>query len=235
MKLNGIRRISGRIVVLTGLHIGASKDSIEIGGMDQPIIKHPISKAPYIPGSSLKGKMRSLLEIYYFIDRKETREFLVGKKGEVGKEGGKPCGCGKRECPACVIFGAASDKKDTTLGPTRLIVRDAMLSEKDRLAFDRGELPMEVKYENTIHRVQGIALHPRPLERVPAGVSFDFSLAFKEFEGDDPELLDYVYKGLKLVELDALGGCSSRGCGQVRFDDLICDKQPVSLDGISLE
>lgn len=227
MKLNKIRRVSGRIVVLTGLHIGASKDSIEIGGMDQPIVKHPISKAPYIPGSSLKGKMRSLLEIYYFIN--------LSEKTRTDLNNGKPCGCGKRECPACVIFGAASDKKDTTLGPTRLLVRDAMLSEKDRLAFDRGELPMEVKYENTIHRVQGIALHPRPLERVPAGVSFDFNLAFKEFEDDDPEFLEYVYKGLKLVELDALGGCSSRGCGQVRFEGLICDGQDVSLDGISLE
>lgn len=224
MKLNKIRHISGSVTILTGLHIGAGKDSIEIGGMDQPIVKHPISGAPYIPGSSLKGKMRSLLEIYF--PSKDTAADL---------NKGKPCGCAQQSCPICVTFGTSSDKKDSTLGPTRLIVRDAMLSDKDRVSFEKGELPMEVKYENSIHRVKGVAENPRPLERVPAGVSFDFHLAFKEFEGDDPNLLDFVYKGLKLIELDALGGCSSRGCGQVRFDGLTCDGQPISLDGISLK
>lgn len=89
---------------------------------------------------------------------------------------------------------------------------------------------MEEKYENVIHRVKGTADHPRPLERVPAGVEFDFSISFKEFEGDDAGLLDYVYKGLKMIELDALGGNSSRGCGQVKFVDLQCDDQPLGAD-----
>jgi CRISPR-associated protein Csm3 len=66
-------------------------------------------------------------------------------------------------------------------------------------------------------------------------VSFDFSLSFKVFEGDDKSLLDYVYKGLRLIELDALGGCGSRGCGQVRFDNLKCDEQDVSLENVSLD
>ena len=230
MKLDSIKKITGIIKTVSGLHIGAGKDNMEIGGMDQPIIKNPITGAPYIPGSSLKGKMRALLEIYYFIDRPETRK-------DVASEKGLPCGCGKRDCPACVIFGPgpSSDKKTMETGPTRLIVRDAVLTSVDQEAFDKGALPMEVKYENIIHRVKGIAEHPRPLERVPAGVCFDFSMSFKVFEGDDAKLIDYVYKGLRLIELDALGGCGSRGCGQVRFENLDCNGQSVDLNAYSLK
>ncbi len=232
MKLVSIQHITGTIRLVSGLHIGAGKDTIEIGGLDQPIVKHPITGAPYIPGSSLKGKMRSLLEIYYFIDQAETQRYITGKYSKRGQ--GMPCGCGLRECPACVIFGAASDKKDARTGPTRLIVRDAMLAPKYERDFNKGMLPMEIKYENIIDRVRGTAEHPRPLERVPAGVCFELNLSFKIFEDDTPGLLDYVYKGFKLIELDALGGCGSRGSGQVRFENLRCDDQPVSLDTIIL-
>jgi CRISPR-associated protein Csm3 len=226
MKLEKIRNITGTLHVLSGLHIGAGRDVIEIGGLDQPIIKHPLTNAPYVPGSSIKGKMRSLLEVCYFIKNPDTRKFI----GD-----GKPCGCGASTCPACLIFGVAGDKKDKATGPSRLLVRDAMLGREDRERFNKGDLPMEVKYENIIHRVKGVAEHPRPLERVPAGVNFDFNLSFKVFEGDQPALLDYVYRGLRLIELDALGGNSSRGCGQVRFDSLTCDGEAVDLAAINLD
>lgn len=226
MKLEQIKHLNGTLHVLSGLHIGAGRDTIEIGGLDQPIVKHPVTGEPYVPGSSLKGKMRSLLEIYYFIDDPQTSRFVGA---------GKPCGCGRKDCPACVIFGSSGDKKNADTGPSRLMVRDAMLCDRDRKRFARGELPMEIKYENIIHRVKGIAEHPRPLERIPAGVVFDFNLSFKVFAGDAPNLIDYVYRGLRLVELDALGGCGSRGCGQVRFDDLSCDGQKVDLASVNLD
>lgn len=226
MKLEKIKHITGALRVVSGLHIGAGRDVIEIGGLDQPIIKHPITSAPYVPGSSIKGKMRSLLEVYYFIENPKTRNFVGA---------GKPCGCGERDCPACVIFGSSGDKKNLTIGPSRLMVRDAMLCKSDQERFDKGELPMEVKYENIIDRVKGVAEHPRPLERVPAGVAFDFNLSFKVFEGDDPSLLNHVYQGLRLIELDALGGCGSRGCGQVSFENLLCDGQQVDLASVNLD
>lgn len=226
MKLQTIKQISGKIRVMTGLHIGAGKGSLEIGGLDQPVIKHPISSAPYIPGSSIKGKMRSLLETTHFVERPATRKFVV--------QDGKPCGCAAADCPACAIFGTSAANKTPELGPTRLIVRDAYLTEAWDQKFRSGDLPMEVKYENTIHRVQGTAENPRPLERVPAGVEFTFNLSFKVFEGDDPKWLDYVYQGLKLVQLDALGGCSSRGSGQVAFVGLTCDGQAVDIDALSI-
>lgn len=227
MKMKDIKNISGIIRVESGLHIGAGKDSIEIGGLDNPIIKNPLTKEPYIPGSSIKGKMRSLLETRFFSDRLETQKYVVAK--------GEPCGCGLSNCPACVIFGCSVSKnRSEDLGPTRIIVRDAALTKEFREKHNAGDLPMEVKYENIIHRVKGIADHPRPLERVPAGVEFNFSITLKLLEQDSDELLDWIYKGLRLIELDALGGCSSRGSGRVSFQDLKCNDQPVDLASISI-
>ncbi|WP_076750665.1 type III-A CRISPR-associated RAMP protein Csm3 [Desulfatitalea tepidiphila] len=228
MQLQAIKKITGTITVLTGLHIGAGKESLEIGGLDQPIIKNPLTGEPYIPGSSIKGKMRSLLETSrYMQTNPETRDYVMGKKDKSGR--GMACGCARKGCPACTIFGTSAAEKGPDLGPTRLIVRDAFLTEEWRERFGRGELAMEVKYENTIDRVRGVAEHPRPLERVPAGVAFSFHLSFKVFEDDPPTLLEDVYRGLHLIELDALGGNSSRGCGQVRFDNLHCDQDKIDL------
>ncbi len=222
MILNEIKSIKGKIRVLTGLHIGAGKESIEIGGLDQPIIKHPMTNAPYIPGSSIKGKLRSLLETsVYASARDKTRDFVVNQ--------GKSCGCAEKDCPSCAIFGTSASNKSDGLGPTRLIVRDAYLSSEWDKLFRDGKLSMEVKYENTIDRVKGVAENPRPLERVPSGVEFAFNLSFKVFEGDDAKWIEDVYRGLRLIELDALGGNSSRGCGQVEFVGLTCDSAEVDL------
>lgn len=227
MKMKDIKNISGIIRVESGLHIGAGKDSIEIGGLDNPVIKNPLTREPYIPGSSIKGKMRSLLETRFFCDNLPTRKYVVEK--------GAPCGCGQPDCPVCVIFGCSEAKNRTEeLGPTRIIVRDAVLSVEFQNKHRAGELPMEVKYENSIHRVKGIAENPRPLERVPAGVEFDFSITLKLLEQDSDDLLNWVFKGLRLIELDALGGCSSRGSGRVTFRNLICNSQPVDLSAISI-
>ena len=173
MKLNQIVNITGKIRLLTGLHIGGNKDNIEIGGMDQPIIKHPISGEPYIPGSSLKGKMRSMLETVYFSDL-------------VAKYKGNPCDDSLNENkeynPESVIsriFGTSNEKKPEQLGSTRIIVRDAFLSKEWKEKFEKGDLPLEEKYENTINRIKGTAEHPRPLERVPASVTFDLSISLK--------------------------------------------------------
>ena len=208
MKLKKIHTISGKILLLTGLHIGASKENIEIGGLDNPIIKDalPGSNAPYIPGSSLKGKIRCLLEL---------------REGKVMKDG-KPCGCG--QCDICKVFGSSNPKKRTEkLGPPRIIVRDANLADKWKEKFQKYELPMEVKYENSINRITGIA-NPRPLERVPAGVEFEFNILLKKFDDDD-DYLDLIFRGMKLLQYDALGGCGSRGCGQIKFTDVKVDGQ----------
>ena len=100
--------------------------------------------------------------------------------------------------------------------------------------FQNGRLPMEVKNENIINRIKGVAEHPRPLERVPAGTCFALNIAFRVYEGDSEELFQWVLKGLKLMELDALGGGGSRGSGQIVFENLQLDGSPVSLSGITV-
>jgi len=214
MKLEKMRTIKGKIKVLTGLHIGASSENIEIGGLDNPIIKDPLpgSNAPYIPGSSLKGKMRSLIEI------KEGRFVPDGKRK------GDPCNCGKSDCPVCPVFGTSAANRPEDLGPTRIVVRDAHFSPEWDERFKKGDLPMEIKYENAINRITGVA-NPRPLERVPAGVEFDLNIAFKVFEGDPEDYFTTVLKAMRLLELDALGGSGSRGCGQIKFVDITVDSE----------
>lgn len=218
MKLETIRTIEGQIRVITGLHIGASNDTIEIGGLDNPIIKTPMGGEPYIPGSSLKGKLRSLIEI-------RTGQFV-----REGRSKGNPCDCGKRTCSICAVFGtSAIANRADDLGPTRIVCRDAHLSKrKDENAkswkeiFDSGELTMEIKYENAINRITGVA-NPRPLERVPAGVEFDFAITFKQFEEDSEDYFNTLKRAMKLLELDALGGSGSRGCGQIEFVNIRVD------------
>lgn len=228
MELEKIYKITGKILLQSGLHIGAGKDAIEIGGLDNPVIKNPLTNAPYIPGSSLKGKMRSLLEAMLMGTRPKTRNSIINSKGN-------PCKCGENECPVCVIFGVSGNERNEDLGPTRILVRDSLLDDECRKEFENGQLPMEIKYENSINRLTGRA-NPRPLERVPAGVKFNFNIALRVYKDDAPDLLDWVFKSMRLLELDALGGGGSRGNGEIRFLEIDIDGQRKyeNLDNVKI-
>jgi len=200
----------------TGLRIGGSTESIEIGGMENPIIRHPITGEPYIPGSSLKGKVRSLLE--YKLDRRDRR----GRpKGESGRDNGEPCECG--QCIICRVFGPHKNPSHE-LGPTRALFRDAALTEESRKWLTdaqtaKGIFFAEVKTENLVNRLTGTAEHPRTLERVPAGTKFDFEISIRIFVDDNEgEIVGLVEEGLRLLQQDYLGGSGSRGYGKVSLD-----------------
>lgn len=221
MRLLAHKIIKGEIECVTGLHIGGSADIIEIGGMDNPIIKHPITGFPYIPGSSTKGKLRSLLELKYG---------LFERNGDVHKY------CGKKDCFICRIFGTSAETSD--IGPGRLLVRDAHLTnnsieELKKLKRDKGLPYSEEKYENTINRINAKA-NPRPIERVPAGIVFNLELVYRIFDIDDSgrtdlDFIKYIKEGLKLIEIEALGGSGGRGSGKVKFNNLkIFDSSDLS-------
>lgn len=215
MKLLKTTLIKGTLDVVTGLHIGGSVEAMEIGGIDNPIIKHPVTQEPYIPGSSLKGKMRSQME------KKEGR---VGGSGE-------PCGCGK--CMVCRVFGPHKNMRHQ-LGPTRILVRDAMLSEESRegmkKAAQEGKAYIEVKTENIIDRNTGTAKHPRQQERVPAGAKFDLEVGVQVMDLDgESDVVGYVKEALKSVEESYIGGSGSRGYGKVRFTGMTIDGEPFDL------
>ncbi|MBT9140506.1 MAG: CRISPR type III-associated RAMP protein Csm3 [Dehalococcoidia bacterium] len=217
MKLVKTKLFQGIIHCETGLHIGGSSDEIEIGAVDMTVIKHPVSGEPYIPGSSLKGKMRSSLE----------REKGVDSRGE-------PCGCGGNACMVCRIFGPHKNTRHQ-LGPTRIIVRDANLNTKSRDEMqkhlrERGIMFFEKKTENIIDRFKGMALHPRSMERVPMDTDFDLEIVLQVYDSDNEiQMVKTVKDGLTWVEKTYLGKGGSRGSGKVTFNNLTLDGQPFSL------
>ena len=220
-QLIGITTITARLEVLTGLRIGAGDSEMHIGGIDNTVVKHPHTLEPYLPGSSIKGKMRSLLE---------WRSGAVKSAALTWRDyqGAKP------EHKAEVLrilqlFGTSGDAElgtENGLGPTRLSFWDCKLgTEWVTQAKDNNNLLTEVKSENRIDRISGTAEHPRQTERVPAGAWFDFTLSIKTLDGDGDDLLNTVLAGLKLIELDSLGGSGSRGYGKVQFTEMCINKK----------
>ncbi len=213
-------QITGKIKCLTGLHIGASKENMEIGALDSPVVRDPVTREPYIPGSSLKGKMRALLE-----------KALAVELGIVGTTRRRNIGSGNNEvwihvcdsaeeaekCPICRIFGSTGYKGGKNF-PARLIVRDAHLTRDsvDKLSdIDTGLQYTEWKFENAIDRITASA-NPRQIERVPRGAEFEFELIYNVEDtdtlGTDLKNLDLA---LELLRLDSLGGHGSRGYGKI--------------------
>ncbi len=202
-----IEKLTGTIELLSGLHIGGGDDTMKIGGIDNGVIKDANTDKPYIPGSSLKGKMRSLLE---------------WNIGVVGIGDGNPF---NSKLLDNTIFNDTQVKnraetllklfgdKEGAFGITRINVGDCRLSNESE-----GMVLSEAKYENVINRQKGTAEHPRQTERVPAGVKFDFDIRIKVLDEDNKEeLISMVKEGFKLIESDYLGGSGSRGYGRVKF------------------
>jgi CRISPR-associated protein Csm3 len=226
MRLVKTKILTGRIRILTGLHIGAGKDAIEIGGIDSPVVKNPYTSEPYIPGSSLKGKMRCLME--WATDR-------VDPRGNTWEGGGEQDPARLALDPVLRIFGTTS--KAWVGGPTRLIVRDCSLDENWRDSIVERGLPFtEEKFENNIDRIQGKAgVGIRKTERVPAGALFDLVMVYRIFDTGDEGKLDegnfqHLLQVMRLLEYDALGGSGSRGYGRIKFEELRVDGEAFQED-----
>jgi CRISPR-associated protein Csm3 len=216
MKLNGMTLITGRILLKSGLHIGAGDTEMRIGGTDNPVAKHPHTNEPYIPGSSIKGKVRALLETRSGLMR-HTDGKPVGAKILA-----KLTGQEKTEAEKILkLFGSsgADGEAAAAIGPSRASFADCSLNRERRDAARAGNLPLtEVKSENSIDRIRGVAENPRFTERVISGLSFDFAITLKTMDADEQNNLQgFLLEGLKLLELDALGGSGSRGYGRVEF------------------
>lgn len=199
----------------TGLQIQAGNISFDIGGIDNPVVKNPITGEPYIPGSSLKGKMRSLLEW------QEAPDELIRRGGQVLND---------PKYDVCKLFGVApsavpSDKDvrdQEKILISRAIVRDAYLTEesKETLQSQLGEnIFTEIKAENSIDRLTSKA-SPRFFERVPKGAEFEGEIVLTQYVKEDGKLLDLLLEGMRLLEDNYLGGSGSRGAGKVKFKDV---------------
>jgi len=223
-----MREIRSKLKVVTGLHIGADKSSMSIGGVDSPVMKRKVFcnengevgffensreiTEPFIPGSSLKGKIRFLLEHYFQLVNFAGDGRVVDSKSTYGNA--------KKRDLLVKLFGESADKK-TSSKITRFVFRDSFITKDVRKAYLENRIDLtEEKYENVIDRKTGTTKQRglRQIERVVSSVEFDFSVTIRTFKGDDEKLFEDVLKlGLKLLELDALGGSGSRGYGKVEF------------------
>jgi CRISPR-associated protein Csm3 len=231
IKLLGRVLIRMVIRVDTGLHIGGSDTGIEIGGVDKTIIRDPLTNRPYIPGSSLRGKVRSLLEKHLGLPQNtQVANGFINSAKNPGEY---------NQSVVAQIFGVAGDSKTDFGAISRLVVRDVMLSEASAqklVALGRTDLPFsEIKTEVSIDRVTSAA-NPRQMERVPAGVTFGELnpeghsvtdvMVYSIYEGDngDPQRdvnnFGTLVRGFQLLEDDYLGGLGSRGSGKVSLTNI---------------
>ena len=202
--------IRGKIKTLTGLHIGGSNNTVQIGGVDTAVVRNPIDNKPYIPGSSLKGKMRCLLEQSLGVFGKRINDKVQHPASDFTS--------GEKAIPVLRLFGTASGDDNNI--PSRIIVRDCELIDDDFKIRDNTntDLPYtEAKTEITIDRITAAAI-PRQIERVPAGIEFSLDIVVNIFSDDvEKEMMELVYNGMRLLQDDYLGGKGSRGSGQVKF------------------
>ncbi len=227
LKFIGKLILDGELICETGLHIGAGKGSLEIGGADNPVIKDAFGR-PYIPGSSLRGKLRSLLEQTSGLAVPSELVYLSRRKGQEVRihQSDRP------DDEICVLFGrnpgrmervGSSEPLETsTSTPARLTAYDAPLVPESITQQMRENLDdelTEVKSENAIDRITSQA-NPRTLERVPSGARFRVRFVLDVLCEEDKDLLGRLIESLVLLEDDALGGGGSRGSGRVRFANL---------------
>ena len=223
LQLVGKLILEANIECLTGLHIGAGKGSLEIGGADNPVVKDAFGR-PYIPGSSLRGKLRSLLEQssgllkpadLVYLSRRKGQEVRIHQSNEPGDD-------------ICLLFGRNPGRMERVEGeafdsntatPARLTVSDApldMASITQQMRENLDDELTEVKNENAIDRITSQA-NPRTLERVPAGARFHLRVVLDILCDEDKSLVARLMEGLRLLEDDALGGGGSRGNGRIRL------------------
>ncbi len=226
LQLVGKLILSGELHCETGLHIGAGKGSLEIGGADNPVVKDAFG-LPYIPGSSLRGRIRSLLENALGLTTPTELVYLSKRKGQEVRihQSDRP------DDEICLLFGRNPGRMDRVAGepldtraatPARLAIYDAPLDTGSITAQMRENLDdeiTEVKSENAIDRITSQA-NPRTLERVPAGARFHVRMVLDVLCEEDMALAARLVEGLRLLEDDALGGGGSRGSGRIRFANL---------------
>ena len=193
-------KISGQIEVITGLHIGSGGEFSAIGAVDSPVVRDPKTSLPIIPGSSIKGKLRSLLSRHFSgVIRIEDDVYQVNR-----------------------LFGSstAKDEQDRLI-EARLQISDAFFNVSSIKELSEREVSFtETKYENTISRVSSVA-NPRQIERVVRGSMFDLEIVYNVFNQEElEEDFNNIELAFNLLENDYLGGGGTRGSGRVAFRNI---------------
>lgn len=199
-KLENRLVIKGTIEALTPLHIGSGKPQIELEEVDMPIIKDT-NDQPYIPGSSIKGKVRSEAERIlrkdgaYVCNPPAVRNMCGGNKSRL-----------EDHCVACKIFGTAGSISSVA---SKVRFRDAYPVKKLETLMQRTGTAIDRQTE-TVSRSSLYSV-----EAVPAGGVFDFEVVAENLTDEE---LKVLFAAIKSVEDSALGGGSSRGFGKVKIN-----------------
>ena len=197
----GIYVLNIKLELLSGLYIGGNDSGFDIGGADSDVIRNPLTNEPYIPGSSLKGKLKSLLK-YHIKEVDRTEKDIIFKDSNITN-----------------IFEPI-DEGNVKI--TRAIFRDLTLtkeSEKELQNILGTGCFTEIKAENKVNPISGKSDSPRFIERVPAGAIFEGEIVLNVFDGDNKEIMmDNIKKSLKLLEMNYLGGNGTRGYGRVKVE-----------------
>ena len=204
-------RITGVLETKTGMHIGGSSAFSAIGAVDSPVIKDVRNGKPMVPGSSLKGKIRTLLA-------KKYNEAVVNPDNDAE--------CIRR------VFGSAKKDKDNKVHASKIIVSDMFLMNEDEIRNRGIESFTEVKFENSINRATAVA-NPRQIERAIKGLQFGIDMIYEVDNGKEDEVIDDIKllaEGMKMLEYDYLGGSGSRGYGKVQFFDMTAKVVISALD-----
>ena len=215
--LLGKIKITAKLKLETGLHIGAASDFAPIGAVDAPFIRDPLTKQPIIPGSSLKGKLRTLLAKSYV--EGYTLNAIEDDTAEVKR-----------------LFGLGASKTSKAQS-SRLQFFDLKMTADSFKKFSAMDLDTyigEVKWENTIDRITAVA-NPRQIERVPAGVEFNFQLVYNIENPDEVAAdMEILADGLKLLQMDYLGGSGSRGYGRISLENFALKTFSINKEKISV-
>lgn len=204
-------QITGVLETKTGMHIGGSSAFSAIGAVDSPVIKDVRNGKPMVPGSSLKGKIRTLLA-------KKYNEAVVNPDNDAE--------CIRR------VFGSAKKDKDNKVHASKIIVSDMFLLNEDEIRNRGIESLTEVKFENNINRASAVAT-PRQIERAIKGLQFGIDMIYEVKNGKEDEVIDDIKllaEGMKMLEYDYLGGSGSRGYGKVQFFDMTAKVVIGALD-----
>ncbi len=215
--------LTGKIRAVTGLHIGGPEAELKIGGIDSFVIKDPIG-IPYIPGSSLKGKLRDILErkrqaedSNFKFDHQSGTQANPVYRHECMDKDEKEWQEVSLKCPVCRLFGKSRDSFNI---PSRLIVRDSFLDQRSKEMLERIGSFTEVKGENTLDRITSAA-NPRFIERIPPDTVFNFEMVYNiESTEDLKEDMNNLSSALQVLEDDGIGGHVSRGYGKVSFEEI---------------
>jgi CRISPR-associated protein Csm3 len=150
--------ITSQLILETGLHIGGGVGNLDIGGLDKAVIRDPLTRQPYLPGSSLKGKLRSILErllqkplnrsgggvARYESDDLETGYTEIGNNNFIQYEGAKTCQISR-------VFGSTGNPKCWV--PATLDTQELDVDNKARQKDINGKPHIQIKGRNSPARL----------------------------------------------------------------------------------